>query len=166
MFELERVSAEAIPGALEKAERYRLLNEPIQAESICRDVLEVEPDNEKALVTLLLALTDQFTSSSPTELSAARELLPRIAGEYEKAYYAGIIAERRATALVEQGGGRRGYVAYELYREAMDRYETARSLAPAGNDDAILRHNTCVRIIQKNPHVRPAPEDQAEFMLE
>ena len=40
MFELERISIDAVPAALEKAERYRLLNEPLMAESICLDVLE------------------------------------------------------------------------------------------------------------------------------
>ena len=38
-----------MPAALEKALRYRLLNEPVEAESICRDVLEVDPDNQAAL---------------------------------------------------------------------------------------------------------------------
>ena len=43
--ELKRISQAALPAALAKAERYRLLNEPEQAESICRDVLAVEPKN-------------------------------------------------------------------------------------------------------------------------
>ena len=60
MFELKTLAAEAIPRSLEKAERYRLLNEPAEAESICCDILAVEPDNQQAIVTLLLALTDQF----------------------------------------------------------------------------------------------------------
>ena len=166
MSELKRISPEAIPGALEKAERYRLLNEPLLAESICLDILEAEPENQKALVALLLALSDQFASGAPPELNRARELLPRLTGEYERAYYPGILAERRATALLEQGGGHRGYVAHELYREAMEWYKKAGELAPAGDDDAILRWNTCVRIIERNPHVRPAPEDRSELMLE
>ena len=166
MFELERISTAAIPGALEKAERYRLLNEPLQAESICLDILEADSENQKALITLILALSDQFTSGNPANLHKTRELLPRVADEYERAYYAGIIAERRATALLEQGGGRRGEVAYDLFREAMTWYEKARKLAPSGVDDPILRSNTCVRLIDRNPHVRPAPEDSSELMLE
>ena len=166
MFELERISKEAIPAALEKVERYRLLNEPLQAESICLDVLEVDPDHQAALVTLILALSDQFTSGNPANLARTRELLPRLADEYERAYYAGILAERRATALLEQGGGRRGYVAYDLFREAMSWYEKARDLALSGVDDPILRWNTCARLIKKYPHVRPAPEDSSELMLE
>ncbi len=166
MFELERISAAAIPAAQEKAERYRLLNEPLQAESICLDILEADPENQKALITLILALSDQFTSGNPANLKKTRELLPRVADEYERAYYAGIIAERRATALLEQGGGRHGEVAYELFREAMDWYKKARELAPSGNDDPILRWNTCARLIDRHPHVRPAPDDPSELMLE
>ena len=166
MFDLQQISSTAIPAALEKAERYRLLNEPLQAESICLDILQVEPENQKALVTLLLALSDQFASDTPAELKRARELIPRLEDEYERDYYAGIIAERRGTALLQQGGGRRGHVAYNLLREAMDWYAQARDIAPAGVDDPILRWNTCVRIFKKNPHLRPAPEEPSELMLE
>ena len=60
MFELKRLSADAIPAALEKALRYRLLNDPAEAESICHDVLRIDPENQQALVNLLLALTDRF----------------------------------------------------------------------------------------------------------
>ena len=166
MFELERISKESVPAALEKAERYRLLNEPLQAESICLDILAVDEENQKALVILLLALSDQFTSGNPSELAQTRALLPQLHDEYEREYYAGIISERRATALVEQGGGRRGYAAYNLYREAMDWYEKARKHAPPDVDDPILRWNTCARLIDKHPHVRPAPDDPTELMLE
>jgi len=166
VFELERISTDAIPGALKKAERYRLLNEPLLAESICLDILEVEPGNQQALVTLILALSDQFVRSASSELSRVRDLLRQLADEYERAYYSGIVAERRATALLEQGGGRRGEVAYELYREAMGWYERARLLAPAGVDDPILRWNTCARLIGKYPHLRPAPKEPGEHMLE
>lgn len=166
MFELERIHRDSIPGALQKAERYRLLNEPLLAESICLDVLAIDAENQDALVTLILALSDQFTSGNPANLTRVRELLPRVNDEYKQAYYAGIVAERRATALLEQGGGRRGYVAYELFREAMDWYAKARKLAPEGHDDPILRWNTCARLIKRHPHVMPAPHDPSEHMLE
>ena len=58
--ELKTIARDGIPHALEKAERYRLLNDPAQAESICRDVLAVDADNQDALRALILALTDQF----------------------------------------------------------------------------------------------------------
>jgi hypothetical protein len=65
MFELKRLSDEAIPAALEKALRYRLLNEPAEAESICHDVLRIDPENQQALVVLLLALTDPAGPDRP-----------------------------------------------------------------------------------------------------
>src|SRR2546430_12644177 len=96
MFELKWLSQDGVAAALQKAERYRLLNEPWEAESICRDVLEVEPEQQQALVVLLLALTDQFVEGGADRLGAARALLPRLAGAYAQAYYAGIICERWA----------------------------------------------------------------------
>ena len=100
-FELKPLSVAAIPAALEKAHRYRLLNEPWQAESICEDVLRIEPRNQTALVTLLLAITDQFgLHIAPAH---ARQVLSAMDGEYERAYYAGIIAERSARARIRQG---------------------------------------------------------------
>src|SRR3712207_2871802 len=104
MFELKAISREAIPLALEKAERYRLLNEPAEAESICLDVLAVDPENQRALVMLLLALTDQFHGGPAECLSQAQEVVPRLRGEYERLYYTGIIWERYGQARLLQGG--------------------------------------------------------------
>ena len=145
MFELKPISPDAIPEALAKVERYRLLNEPWQAESICLDVLRIDPERQEALVMLLLSLTDQFGKGVST--GHAREVLPRIAGEYERAYYAGIVCERWADALLHQGAPGAGFAAYQSLREAMECYERAGSLRPPGNDDAILRWNTCARIL-------------------
>jgi len=66
--ELKPLSREGVPHALEKAVRYRLLNEPADAESICHDVLAVDPENQEALTTLLLALTDQIEQRSDAEV--------------------------------------------------------------------------------------------------
>src|SRR5882672_6689674 len=104
MFELKRISPEAIPLALEKAERYRLLNEPDMAESICLDVLEIDPHNQQALVMLLLALTDQFPTGRAECFSQAQAVVPRLTGEYERLYYSGIIWERHGQARADQGG--------------------------------------------------------------
>ena len=102
MFELKALTKDAVPAALAKAERYRLLNEPAEAESICLDVLQVEPGNQEALVTRLLALTDQFVDDLGRSYLEAEEILPRLAGEYDRLYYAGIISERRAKALASR----------------------------------------------------------------
>ncbi|HWP99218.1 MAG TPA: hypothetical protein VNK92_01985, partial [Vicinamibacterales bacterium] len=105
MIELKPLSREAIPAALEKAMRYRLLGEPADAESICHDILAVEPDHQEALVTLLLALTDQFDGEEARRaLHEAAEVLPRLRGDYERAYYSGLVAERRARAHLRRAG--------------------------------------------------------------
>jgi tetratricopeptide (TPR) repeat protein len=145
MFELKPIHREAVPNALRKAELYRLLNESAQAESICYDILQVDPDNQRALTTLLLALTDQFDQGIP--VNSPQELLPRLHGEYEQAYYAGIIYERKARAQLTGGIPGGGFVAYELLREAMFWYERAEAIRPPDNDDATLRWNACVRTI-------------------
>jgi hypothetical protein len=163
-FQLKTLSEEAIPAALEKAERYRLLNEPAEAESICLDVLKVAPENQEALVTLLLAITDRFSKGYGVSDTQARELLDSLTGEYERAYYGGLLAERRAKMKLTQGSHASSW-AYGLLREAMDFYERAEALRPPGNDDALLRWNTCARIIEKNKLVA-REEERVDLSLE
>ena len=165
MFEPKPISKDAIPSALAKAERYRLLNEPAEAESICLDVLRLEPDNQQALVSLLLSLSDQFDHDAPDAVSQAQALLPRLKGEYARAYYAGIVAERRGKARLRLGGPACGRVAHGFLREAMSLYEKAEGLRPAGNDDALLRFNACLRILERHPHAA-APGEDDEPLLE
>src|SRR5438876_10757441 len=165
MFELKPLSKDAIPAALEKAMRYRLLNEPAEAESICLDVLGADPDNQQALVVLVLALTDRFSTRYAVGDSQAQEMVARLRNEYERAYYSGIICERRAKAFLHQGAGGSGFNAYEKLSEAMRWYEKAAALRPAGNDDALLRWNTCARIIMQNKLV-PRAEETYEPSLE
>ena len=166
MFDLKPLSREAIPAALERATRYRLLNEPAEAESICLDVLRAEPDNQQALVTLLLAITDQF-GSAPTEgVRRAREVLPRLEDGYKRAYYAGIICERCAKAQLRSAAPKSGEMAYQWLRDAMSWYEKAESQRPPGNDEAILRWNTCGRLLARHPHLRPGAEERVELSLE
>ena len=163
-FELKPLSVAAIPAALEKAHRYRLLNEPWQAESICEDVLRIEPRNQTALVTLLLAITDQFGAHiAPAH---ARQVLSAMDGEYERAYYAGIIAERSARARIRQGLPAGNFKAYEELAEAMRCYERAEALRPPDNDDAVLRWNTCARTLANNHDLRPQPEEILQPVLD
>jgi hypothetical protein len=163
--QLKPLSQEAIPAALEKAERYRLLNEPAEAESICLDVLRTDPENQSALIMLLLAVTDRFGKGYGVSDTQAKELLSRLKGDYERAYYTGILAERRAKAKLSQGTPGSRYYAYDGFREAMGWFEKAEALRSAGNDDALLRWNTCARIIEKNRLV-PREEDDSEPPLE
>lgn len=166
MSDLKRLSKEAIPAALEKAERYRLLNEPGEAESICLDVLNVDSENQPALITLLLALTDRFEKGYGVSDTQAKELLSRLKSEYERAYYSGILAERRAKAKLRQNTPDCRFQAYDLFREAMDFFEKAEPLRPPGHDDALLRWNTCARIIAQNKLAKREDDDHVEFPLE
>ncbi len=165
MLSLKSLSPEAVPAALEKAERYRLLNEPAEAESICLDILHIDPENQPALITLLLAVTDRFAKGYGVSDTQAKELLARITGDYERFYYAGILAERRAKAKLAQGIPGSAFQAYNGFRAAMDWFEKAEAIHPPGNDDALLRWNTCARMISKNKLVAQE-EDHFEPPLE
>ena len=165
MFDLKPLSKEAIPKALERADRYRLLNEPAEAESICLDILGADPDNQRALVTLILALTDQFGHQRfSVGENRSEEFVARLRDDYERAYYAGVVCERRAKAAFGRHIG--GEAAYEWFQEAMRWYEQAEKIRPAGNDDALLRWNTCARIFAHNRDLQPRREEQAEPYLE
>jgi hypothetical protein len=159
-FNLKSISTDGVPKALEKAERYRLLNEPSLAESIYMDILTILPSHQQALVSLLLARTDQFDRG--VTLKSAQEVLPRIEGEYERAYYAGIIWERMGHAHLRQGGLGSSANAYHALREAMEHYERAEALRPPANDNAILRWNACARVIMRNPEIRPQADSEVE----
>ena len=165
MFDLKPLSRDGVEGALAKAERYRLLNEPEEAESICLDVLAIEPNNQEALITLLLALTDQFEERTGT-YQRARDVVRELTSEYDRAYYAGLIAERRAKAQCGSRGGGLNAGVYEWLREAMEFFARAEQLRPAGNDDARLRWNACVRFLRKHPQLAPQTGDRELEMLE
>jgi len=160
-FDLKTLSVEAVPRTIAKAERYRLLNEPGEAESICRDALQADPDNQDALVMLLLALSDQF-HDDPEAAADAWHCAERIRNDYDRAYYSGIICERRAKAHLHRGAPHCGSRAYDGLREAMDWYERAEAIRPAGNDDALLRWNTCARLIMRDHRLVPAVEERGE----
>jgi hypothetical protein len=166
MAELKPLSRQAIARALEKAERYRLLNEPVEAESICLDVLAADPGNQPAVVTMLLALTDQFEENDIHVSTRVQEVLREIRDEYERAYYSGIVAERRAKAQLKRGGPGSGYTAHEFFREAMRFYEKAENIRPSGNDDALLRWNTCARILERHTELTAPPVEDSEPPLE
>jgi hypothetical protein len=161
MYELKPLHREAIPAALAKAEKYRVLNQPAEAESICLDVLLLEPEDMQATTLLLLALTDQFPDrSAPIAWKRAQELVDKLHGEYEPIYYQGLIWERRAKARLQQGGPGAADVAVPWLREAMTWYEKAEKLRPIGNDDALLRWNACVRTLEHLPVQAPDERDE------
>lgn len=155
---IKAISREAIPSALEKAERYRLLNHSWAAESICLDVLAIDPRNQDALVMLVLALSDRMEEGHMQAVAMAREYVGKITDEYQRCYHSGIIAERRGQGLMTRGGMGAGAIAYEAFREAMDWYAKAEAVRPAGNDDSILRWNTCVRILARRTDLAPGSD--------
>jgi len=164
MFELKTLSREAVPRALAKAERYRLLNEPGEAQSICLDALEADPDNQEAVAMLILAMTEQF-SADATCFNEALATVARLRDEYERTYYTGIIHERRAKALLAHGTPRGGSRAYEWLRDAMACYEKAEAVRPPNNDDPLLRWNACARLIMRNRQLAPVSEEPREPLL-
>ena len=114
-----------------------MLNEPEQATSICEDVLEVDPTNQEALATLILALTDRFATGRPVLPGVARGLLSRLVSGYEREYYAGIIWEREALAWLRAHVARGEAVAYNCFRQAMACFERAEALRPPALSDSL-----------------------------
>lgn len=163
MLPLKPLSRDAIPSALAKADRYRLLNEAALAESVCDDILAVEGDNQQALVLRLLALTDQFGQGRPGLAENAREIARRLKDEYERAYYEGIVAERQGRALLARNGPSAGFLAFEWLTEALEHFDRALALRPTGNDDAVLRWNACARTLNGLP--QPAIESERPMVI-
>jgi tetratricopeptide (TPR) repeat protein len=165
VFQPKPITADGIPGALAKAERYRLLNEPEAAESICLDVLAIDPENQDALVMLLLARTDLIARGIGGAMGLAREVLQRLKDPYDREYYAGIISERRGHAQLLSPTLGASYLAYDWFREAMACYERAIQHRPTGNDDALLRWNTCARVLNAHPEIAPPPHEAGEHTV-
>ena len=148
-FQLKPISRDGIPEAISKAELYRYLNEPGEAESICRDILAADSENQTALRLLGLSITDQFTGSPSDRYNEAGSAFQSLSDQYERYYYAGILHERQAKAQLE--AGRSAHTVAPLFDEALAFFEEAEAIRPPGNDDAILRWNRCVRILQSRP---------------
>ena len=128
-FELKPISTAAVPKAIKKAEQYRLINEPEQAESICLDILAAQP----------------------------HEYVTRLDDEYQRYYYGGLVLERQARAYLGRGKSR--VAAYDCFREAMDCYEKAERIRPEDDDSALLRWNACLRTIRRGQlHPAPTDE--------
>ena len=157
-YQLKAISKEAIPEAAAKADWYRLLNEPGEAESICRDVLVVDPDDQTALRLLGLAITDQFRGAPSDRRAEAEAAFQRLSDPYEKLYYTGIARERYAKAQL--AAGKPAHTLSVLFEDALTWFDRAEKIRPAGNDEAILRWNRCVRVLRS----LPAHEREAEAL--
>jgi tetratricopeptide (TPR) repeat protein len=147
--QLKSISRSGIAEALAKVQHYRYLNQAEEAESICRDVLAVDPENQLALRLLGLTITDQFKGSLSDGFREAQSCFEKLSSPYERSYYMGILHERRAKAQM-----RAGHLAHSLlasFENALHCFEEAEKIRPAGNDDALLRWNRCLRLMQGLP---------------
>lgn len=166
MDELKPITQAGIPAALQKAHRYRLLNDSAAAESICEDILAIDPGNTDAIITHVLAITDQFPTLHGDSMPRAREAVQLLTDPYKNAYYNGIICERWGKSQLTRPIPRAAEMAYDWIRQAMEWFEKAEALRPAGNDEAILRWNSCVRLIQRHAQLKPAAAEAYEPSFE
>jgi len=165
MNELKKISKSSVPGALEKAERYRLLNEPSEAESICYDILNVDLKNTEAQIMLILSLSDQLTDRM-SAFDEAQDVVEALQSEYERNYYAGLLCERRARAHMKHGAIGYGHVAYDWFQDALEFFDKASNCRPKGNDDSLFRWNAVVRTLEQHPSLQPHQENSEPQLLE
>lgn len=146
---LKTISKAGIAEAIAKAELYRYLNEPEEAESICRDILAADPKHMLGLRTLGLAITDQFIGGPGDRYAEVEKIFESLGDVYERNYYLGILCERRVKAQLR--AGRAPHTLLPLLEKALQHFADAERIHPPGNDDAILRWNRCVRLLQSQP---------------
>lgn len=160
-FTFKQMSRDSIPDAMEKAGRYRLLGEPVEAESVCLDILEADPGNQEALVHLILAVSDQFRNERRPRLDLAQKYVEQLTDEYERRYYTAVVMEREAVAFLDRGNA--PSLALLRFVETMKQYQQAEALRPPGDDSAILRWNACVRMIRRR-QLKPDLTNDEEYV--
>src|SRR5271155_4950241 len=101
-YALRKLSPTSLDAALAKAEHYRDLNQPEEAESICRDVLDVDAASQRAWKVLGLSLTDRIVSGRPGLLEEAIAAFEHLTDVYERTYHVGVAWERAAKAHMER----------------------------------------------------------------
>ena len=152
-WELKKLADKNLVAAITLAKHYRDLNQPDEAESICRDVLDVAPANVDALRTLGLALTDRFPTAWMSLFDEACATFNKLPNEYERVYYVGVAWERYAKAQLEAG---RAHNAIHAFEEALARFEEAAGLAAKDDPAPILHYNHCVRALTTHPELMRA----------
>ena len=155
---LHNIHADSVELALEKARQYRSLAEPEIAESICLDILHIEPDNQKAIVLYIQALSDQLHhAGKKTQVKSIEEAIEKLQSRYQQFYYTGLLHERRARFMLTQSMAR--VFAYDYFIEALQFYQKAEKIRPEHNDEATLRWNSCIRTIEKE-NLKPRPDSK------
>ena len=158
-FQLKTISRQGVAEAFSKVTLYRSLNEPEEAESICHDILAVEPENQLAQRMLGLTITDQFTGQPTDRCAEVETLFENLTDPYERHYYKGLLYERRAKAQMRVG--RPPAAIIPLFNQAMLHFEEAEKIRPTDNDESVLRWNRCVRLLRKLPEVEPEPQESS-----
>jgi hypothetical protein len=146
-FAFRLLSKDSIPDAMKKAERYRLLGEPDEAESVCLDILQVDPENQEAKIDLILAISDQFGRERRPRVELAMKVVGELKDEYQRRYYEAVVLEREARAHLDLDTP--PVLVFLRYCEAMDRFAAAAAIRPVGDDSAVIRWNACVRAIRR-----------------
>lgn len=151
-FTLKRLPLASLEEAIARAAHYRDLNQPEEAESICRDVLDVDPASQPAWRLLGLALTDQFVDGQAGLLESALEAFERLTDEYDRVYHEGVAWERAAKAHLVRGEAHSAVTSFEHAMRSFERAEALRSDSP----DPVLRWNRCVRLLLSHPSLKAA----------
>jgi tetratricopeptide (TPR) repeat protein len=149
---LKSLAGHDLASALEKANVYRALNQPEEAESICEDILAVDPKNQGAIRTRGLAITDRFEQSVGL-FDEAMAVIGKLADDYERTYHQGIVWERLGKAHLSRGEGLGALTSLE---HALEHYEKAEEIGPKNAADPVLRWNRCVRLMQSHRILRDA----------
>lgn len=165
MKRLKRISKTSVPSALKKAERYRLINEPSEAASICHDILDVDPNNSDAKVMLILSLSGQLTERI-SAFGEAKDVVKTLETGYERNYYMGLLCERRARAHFRHGSIGCEHVAYDWFHVALEFFDKAAKDRPKGNDDSYFRWNAVIRTLEEHPSLQPHQENSEAQLLE
>jgi tetratricopeptide (TPR) repeat protein len=156
-YTLKRLPVANLEAAIVKAAHYRDLNQPDEAESICRDVLDVDQAHQAAWRLLGLAITDRFGEGGAL-LEQALAAFERLEGEYDRVYHLGVAWERAAKAHLERGEAHSAVTAFE---HALARFERAQRMRPE-SPDPVLRWNRCVRLLTGHPLLRAALNEPRE----
>jgi tetratricopeptide (TPR) repeat protein len=146
-YSLKPLPRTSLDAALEKAAHYRDLNQPEEAESICRDVLDVDGHSQRAWKLLGLALTDRFSSRQVGLVEDAIAAFEHLEDTYERTYHLGVAWERSAKTHAERNETHSAVTAFE---HALALFEKAQSMRP-DSPDPVLRWNRCVRLLCSPP---------------
>ena len=118
----------------------------------------MEPDHNEALIVLILAMSDNLDDGYRISDKRIEDLLEKLESDYERAYYTGLVAERRGLAKIRSQNPGSSYVAYECLTTAQRHFEEAIKLSHSTGGEATLRWNTCARLIERN-NLAPRPDE-------